>query len=42
MNIKLDENLPARLVPLLAKLGHQVNTVSDEGFTGKPDHEVWH
>ena len=42
MKIKLDENLPARLVPLLVKLGHQVDTVSDEGLTGKPDSDVWH
>jgi len=42
MKIKLDENLPARLVPLLSKLGHQVDTVSDEGLTGKPDNDVWH
>ena len=27
MKIKLDENLPARLRPLLVKLGHQVDTV---------------
>jgi predicted nuclease of predicted toxin-antitoxin system len=41
MNIKLDENLPARLVPLLVNLGHQVDTVADEGLTGKPDTDVW-
>ena len=42
MKIKLDENLPARLVPLLKKLGHQVDTVVDEGLAGKPDINVWH
>ena len=42
MKIKLDENLPARLVPLLKKLGHQVDTVADEGLAGKPDINVWH
>lgn len=41
MKIKLDENLPSRLVPLLENLGHQVDTVADEGLTGKPDTEVW-
>jgi predicted nuclease of predicted toxin-antitoxin system len=41
MKIKLDENLPTRLVPLPAKLGHQVDTVSDEGLTGKTDNDVW-
>ena len=42
MKIKLDENLPARLVPFLIKLGHQVDTVADEGLMGKPDTDVWH
>ncbi len=41
MKIKLDENLPARLVPVLVALGHVVDTVTDEGMTGKPDAVVW-
>jgi hypothetical protein len=30
MNIKLDENLPRRLVPI----GHEVHTTGDEGLLG--------
>jgi predicted nuclease of predicted toxin-antitoxin system len=41
VNVKLDENLPARLVDQLARLGHDADTVAQEGFTGKPDVEVW-
>lgn len=35
MRIKLDENLPAGLVPLLAALGHEVDTVPAEGIGGE-------
>ena len=41
MNIKLDENLPQSLVPKLGKLGHDVDTVPDEGLAGRVDDEVW-
>jgi predicted nuclease of predicted toxin-antitoxin system len=41
VKIKLDENLPARLVRLLAELGHDTDTVSQEGFTGRPDSHIW-
>ncbi len=41
MKIKLDENMPGRLAALLAELGHDVDTVLQEGLTGKPDYEVW-
>lgn len=41
MRIKLDENLPARLVTVLNKLGHEADTVADEGLAGKPDVDVW-
>ena len=41
MNIKLDENLPARLVHALATRGHAVDTVAEEGLTGKSDAVVW-
>lgn len=40
MNIKLDENLPAELVGILAVTGHDVDTVPDEGLAGRPDPEV--
>ena len=41
MRIKLDENLPDRLVTELATLGHDVDTVRTERLTGRPDNEVW-
>jgi predicted nuclease of predicted toxin-antitoxin system len=41
MKIKLDENLPARLVAVLEKRGHEVDTVATEGLTGMPDPQVW-
>ena len=41
MRIKLDENLPAGLVPLLAALGHEVDTVTVEGIGGEDDDVVW-
>jgi predicted nuclease of predicted toxin-antitoxin system len=41
MKIKLDENLPTRLGYFLASQNHQVDTVADEGLTGKPDADVW-
>ncbi len=41
MKIKLDENLPERLVPELAALGHDVDTVRTEQMTGLSDNEIW-
>lgn len=41
MKIKHDENLPARLVGELAKLGHDVDSVPHEGLTGGVDSDVW-
>jgi predicted nuclease of predicted toxin-antitoxin system len=41
MKIKLDENLPARLLPILEDLGHDVDTVPGEHLSGRPDVEVW-
>lgn len=41
MRIKLDENLPAGLSPLLSKIGHDVSTVEDEGLEGNPDSVIW-
>lgn len=42
MKIKLDENLPARLVPILQRHGHAVDTVPDEHLSGRPDADIWH
>lgn len=41
MRIKLDENLPARLVPLLGALGHDVDTVPEEQLQGRDDPTIW-
>ena len=41
MRIKLDENIPLRLSDILSNLGHQVDTVPQEGLTGRDDPEVW-
>ena len=41
MNIKLDENLPERLVAALAALGHDIDTVRAERLNGQPDQNVW-
>jgi predicted nuclease of predicted toxin-antitoxin system len=41
MKVKLDENLPVRLVAILEELGHEVDTVPSEKLAGKPDQDVW-
>jgi len=41
MKIKLDENLPFGLAIPLRKLGHDVDTIHEEGLSGRPDREVW-
>ena len=41
MKIKLDENLPERLVAELVALGHDVDTVCGERLTGCADDEIW-
>jgi hypothetical protein len=41
VKIKLDENMPHRLVRFLTKLGHDVDTVFDERLVGRDDEVVW-
>jgi predicted nuclease of predicted toxin-antitoxin system len=41
MRIKLDENLPFRLVEILTHLGHQVDTVPQESLSGLDDFRIW-
>jgi len=41
MKLKLDENLPASLVVVLRGLGHDVDTVPEEGLAGCHDDGVW-
>lgn len=41
MKIKLDENLPLSLLAELRALGHDVDSVPDEGLAAHPDADVW-
>jgi predicted nuclease of predicted toxin-antitoxin system len=41
MKIKLDENIPLQVKSFLESLGHDVDTVPEEGLTSKPDEIVW-
>jgi hypothetical protein len=41
MKIKLDENFDARLVPVLAVDGHDVDTVPSEGLSGSADETIY-
>lgn len=41
MKVKLDENIPGRLVHILENSGHDVDTVASEGLKGRPDGDVW-
>jgi len=41
MKIKLDENMPVRLADSLRDLGHEVDTVAEEGMKGLPDAHIW-
>jgi predicted nuclease of predicted toxin-antitoxin system len=41
MKIKLDENLPFRLVGILSALGHEIDTIPQEGLKGCNDEQVW-
>jgi predicted nuclease of predicted toxin-antitoxin system len=41
VKIKLDENLPERLVPALTVLGHDMDTVRAERLNGQTDPRVW-
>lgn len=41
MRIKLDENIPASIANSIAALGHDVDTVVEEGIKGADDPTVW-
>ena len=41
MKIKLDENIPMAVSHGLSLLGHDVDTVIDEGLSGMPDDTIW-
>ena len=40
MKFKLDENLPVSSAAILTNVGHDVDTVTDEGLVGAPDRDV--
>ena len=40
MRIKIDENIPNALKPALIALGHEADTVYDEGLETRPDPEI--
>lgn len=41
MKVKLDENLPQQIGVELRARAHDVDTVGEEGLTGRTDAEVW-
>ena len=41
MKLKLDENLPFRLIDILSELGHEIDTIPQEGLKGCNDEQVW-
>jgi len=41
VRFKFDENLSARLAPLLAQEGHEVETVVGERLSGRPDSDIF-
>lgn len=41
MKIKLDENLPASLIPILSNLSHDAHTVAEENLSGRSDRDIW-
>ena len=40
MKFKLDENLPVSSAAILTSVGHDVDTITDEGLIGAPHREV--
>ena len=41
MRIKLDENMPSGLSSILRNLGHDADTVIEEGMAGHSDGDIW-
>jgi predicted nuclease of predicted toxin-antitoxin system len=41
MRIKLDENIPFRLVDILNQMGHETDSVPQEGLSGENDKLIW-
>lgn len=41
MQIKIDECLPLEIAGILNNIGHEAESVKDEGLTGSPDSHIW-
>lgn len=41
MKVKLDENIPMSVAPILSAMGHDVATVTGQGLSGRDDATVW-
>ena len=41
MRLKLDENIPTSVSAILADLGHESDTTTEEGLQGRIDADVW-
>ena len=41
MKLKLDENIPVRLQAMLQQLGHDTDSVIQEGLAGGTDERIW-
>jgi predicted nuclease of predicted toxin-antitoxin system len=41
MRVKIDENLPGSIADVLAAMGHEADTVPQEGLLGQDDEAVW-
>ena len=41
MKVRLDENIPARLIPVLERMGHSVESVAASKLQGRADAEIW-
>lgn len=41
MKVKIDENMPASVADVLNQLGHETDTVRQEGLVGQDDARIW-
>ncbi len=41
MKVKIDENIPAKVARVLNQLGHETDTVHQEGLAGQNDERIW-
>ncbi len=41
MKVRLDENIPSRLIPELERMGHSVQSVATDLLQGRSDEEIW-